>query len=64
MIIQYRQELKRQAKDLPPEQRFVALLHDEMTIKADLVYDHRGGEVVGFMNVGSWTFDGVSLVSE
>ena len=54
------QELKGLAKDLPATKRFVALLHDEMSIKADLVYDHRGGEVVGFINPDRWTFQEVN----
>lgn len=30
--------------------RFVCLMHDEMKIRADLVYDARSGEMVGFLN--------------
>ena len=37
----------------------MALLHDEMKVKADLVYDRRSGRVVGFTNPGSWTFNEV-----
>ena len=47
-------ELKRLSKDLPDNERFVVLLHDEMTIKSDLVFDKRSGEVVGFVNSTEW----------
>ena len=43
-------EIIRQTKDFKDEQRYVALLHDEMSIKADLVYDKRSGELVGFVS--------------
>ena len=29
---------------------------DEMAIRDDLVYDHRGGAVVGFINPLMWNF--------
>ncbi|XP_062585102.1 uncharacterized protein LOC134246755 [Saccostrea cucullata] len=45
------------AKDLPPEKRYVALLHDEMKVKADLVYDKRSGQIIGFTNPETWTFN-------
>uniref|UniRef100_A0A8W8MHY1 Transposable element P transposase-like RNase H domain-containing protein n=1 Tax=Magallana gigas TaxID=29159 RepID=A0A8W8MHY1_MAGGI len=35
------QELKKVAKDLPSEKKYVCLLHDEMKVKSDLVYDRR-----------------------
>jgi hypothetical protein len=44
---------------LPPEKRFVALLHDEMKIKSDLVYDRRSDQVIGFTNPDTWKFDEV-----
>ena len=43
-------EIIRQTKDFKDEQRYVALLHDEMSIKADLVYDKRSGELVGLVS--------------
>jgi hypothetical protein len=36
-------------KDYADHQRFVVLLHDEMTIKSDLVFDQRSGRMVGFV---------------
>ena len=42
--------------DLPPEKRYAALLHDEMSVRGDLVYDKRSGEIVGFVNPQTWTF--------
>ena len=27
-----------------------------MTVRGDLVYDHRGGEIVGFVNPETWNF--------
>lgn len=49
------QEITRQTKDLADKDRFVVLLHDEMTIKADLVFDRRSGDVIGFRNQHKWT---------
>ncbi|XP_056003683.1 uncharacterized protein LOC125674046 [Ostrea edulis] len=51
------EELRKIAADLPSEKRFVALLHDEMKIKSDLVYDRRSGQVIGFTNPDTWTFN-------
>lgn len=48
------EELKRLSKNLKDEERYVVLLHDEMVIKYDLVFDKRSGEVVGFVNSHSW----------
>jgi hypothetical protein len=45
---------------LPAEKKYVALLHDEMKVKADLVYDKRSDQVVGFTNPDTWSFDEVS----
>ncbi|KAK7089540.1 uncharacterized protein [Littorina saxatilis] len=43
-------ELKKYARQLPENQRFVVLLHDEMTIKSDLVFESRSGQLVGFVH--------------
>lgn len=48
------EELKEQANKLPEDQRFVALLHDEMSVKEDLVWDSKTGELVGFVNLNQW----------
>lgn len=44
------EELLGAIKDLVDSQRFVVLLHDEMSIKQDLVFDQRTDELVGFIN--------------
>lgn len=51
------QELQSQASKLDLNHRYVALLHDEMSVRQDLVYDKRSGELVGFVNINSWDFD-------
>ena len=43
-------ELKKQAEPLLEEERWVCLLHDEISIKADLVYDRVTGELVGYID--------------
>lgn len=59
-------ELKKIADNLPPEKKYVCLLHDEMKIKADLVYDRRSQQVIGFTNPETWSFDEVkkSLITK
>ena len=42
------------AKHLQDNKRFVALMFDEMSIRGDLVYDHRGGQLIGFTNPNEW----------
>lgn len=37
----------------------MCLLHDEMKVKSDLVYDRRSEQVKGFTNPETWTFDEV-----
>ena len=51
------EELKRAASKLDENQRFVALLHDEMSIRSDLVFDVRTGALDGFVIKDTWTFD-------
>ena len=48
-------ELKKLAAPLSPQDRWVCLLHDEISIKADLVYDKLTGELVGFIDQSNWT---------
>ena len=43
-------ELKKVAEPLLENERWVVLLHDEISIKEDLVYDRVTGELVGFVN--------------
>ena len=31
-------------------------MHDEMSVRGDLVYDRRGGELIGFTNPQTWKF--------
>jgi len=47
-------ELKNLAADLNDNERWVVLLHDEISIKADLVYDKITGDLVGFVNSNTW----------
>ena len=42
-------ELKNIAQNFKDNERWVCLLHDEISIKADFVYDRRSGELVGFV---------------
>ena len=57
------QELAKTTKDWPDSKRFVVLMHDEMSIKEDLVFDRRSGEVVGFINPTNWMPDGQTLAT-
>lgn len=47
-------ELGKQADGLSDQERWVTLLHDEISIKSDLVYDRVTGELVGFLDSDSW----------
>ena len=44
------------AINLPEEKKYVCLYLDEMEIRDDLVYDRRGGSVIGFLNPIMWKF--------
>ena len=57
------QELTKTTKDWPDSKRFIVLMHDEMSIKEDLVFDRRSGEVVGFINPANWRPDGQTLAT-
>ena len=35
---------------LPNERRYAVLLHDEMSVRGDLVYDKRSERIVGFVS--------------
>ena len=50
-------DLKARVNKMPENQRHVVLLHDEMTIKSDLLFDSRDGSLVGFVNKDKWSFD-------
>lgn len=50
------EELEKKAMGLEKSQRYVCLLHDEMTIKSDLVFDRVTGELIGFVNKDRWSF--------
>ena len=45
------------AEKLENNQKYVVLLHDEMSIKEDLVFDNKSEEIVGFVNIQNWTMD-------
>ena len=49
-------EIKSEASKLPEEKRWVVLMHDEMSIKSDLVYDNRSSTLVGYVDSSSWKF--------
>ena len=44
------EEVVKATKGLKNHQRWVVLMHDEMSVKADLVLDSATGQVVGFVN--------------
>ena len=46
------EDLRKEADKLPEHQRYVVLLHNEMTIRSELIFD-----LVGFVNKDKWTFD-------
>ncbi|XP_070177740.1 uncharacterized protein [Littorina saxatilis] len=50
-------EIKAAADNLKENDRFVVLLHDEMSVKVDLVWDSKSGEQVGFVNLNQWTWE-------
>ena len=52
------EELQSAADKLEPHWHFVTLLHDEMSIKPDLVFDKRSGAIAGFVNRDTWSFEG------
>ena len=43
-------DLKQETEELTDNQRWVCLLHDELSIKSGLVYDRRSSELVGFID--------------
>ena len=43
-------DLKKETESLSDNQQWVCLLFDELSIKDGLVYDRRGGELVGFID--------------
>lgn len=48
-------ELKNLTASLTENERWVVLLHDEISIKQDLVYDRLTGELIGFIDKSQWT---------
>ena len=61
--IVFQKDVKKFVQDLPPEKRYAVLLHDEMSVRGDLVYDKRGGEIIGFVNPETWSFKQVTYTS-
>ena len=47
-------ELRKQTASLLDKERWVVLLHDEISIKQELVYDKVTGELVGFIDQSNW----------
>ena len=54
------QEIRKTASGLAGDKKFATLLLDEMSIREDLVYDRRGGDIIGFINPKTWNFKKVS----
>ena len=48
------EDIRCAAEKLGDHQKYVVLLHDEMSIKEDLVLDNGSQEVVGFANMQNW----------
>ena len=48
------EKIKHAAANFEDHQRYVVLLHDEITIKSNLVFDRRAEEVIGFINPPNW----------
>ena len=48
------EELRQQAEKLSDNERFVTLMHDEMSVKQDLVWDSKTVQLVGFVNLHQW----------
>ncbi|XP_070562112.1 uncharacterized protein [Ptychodera flava] len=49
------------AKGIPEDLWYVALLHDELKVKKDLVYDKYTGQLIGFVNLGNVNEELVNL---
>lgn len=41
--------LRTEASELPENNRYVTLMHDEITIQQDLVFDFKTNELVGYV---------------
>lgn len=55
-------QLQTQAGTLQPHDRYVCLLHDEMTIMSDLVFDQKTGQLVGFVSPEQFDQEKVSTL--
>ena len=44
------EDLQLQVENYDAEHRYVCLLHDEMSIKSDLVFDRKSNEVIGYVS--------------
>ena len=51
------EDIRCAAEKLADHQKYVVLLHDEMSMKEDLVFHNRTQEVVGFVNKQNWQID-------
>jgi hypothetical protein len=49
------EDIRKEAENFSDNQRWVVLMHDEMSIKSNLVYDRASGELVGFVDSQNWT---------
>lgn len=50
------QAIEKQLAHLPESQRYGILMHDEMSIRSDLVYKKQSDEIIGFVNPAAWKF--------
>ena len=44
------EDLQLQVENYDAEQRYVCLLHDEMSIKSDLVFDRKSNKLIGYVS--------------
>ena len=51
------EDICHQTEGLSENERWCVLLHDKMSIKSDLIYDRRSGELVGYVDSHKWNFD-------
>ena len=56
-------EIKHATQHFKENERYVVLLHDEMSVKSDLVFDRRSDEVVGFLHPEKWKVEDDNLAT-
>jgi len=58
------QDIRNTANGLADNKKYAVLLIDEMSVREDLVYDRRGGEIVGFISPETWNFKKVNIFED